>query len=86
VDAYTNNRIKQIQKEKNKLTMGCNCGKKKPVVTTPAPIPVSTEVKREDYPDTPEGQQAYELKKWNGGEDIDYFNNIDDYHFKTPNT
>jgi hypothetical protein len=67
--------------------MGCNC-KKQPVVITPTPIPapVSTEIKRTDYPDTPEGQQAYELKKWNGGEDIDYFNNIDDYHFKKPNT
>ena len=62
----------------------CNC-KKKPVVITPTPIPEPlSEIRREDYPDTPEGQQAYELKKWNGGED--YFNNIDDYHFKTPNT
>ena len=65
--------------------MGCNCGKKKPVVTpTSISAPVLDEIKRTDYPDTPEGQQAYELKKWNGGED--YFNNIDDYHFKTPNT
>jgi hypothetical protein len=52
-----------------------------------APLPISTDIRREDYPDTPEGQQAYELKKWNGGkDDTDYFNNIDDYHFKTPNT
>ena len=48
--------------------------------------PVSDEIKRSDYPDTPEGQQAYELAMWNGGvvkqeieEDIDYFNNIDTY-------
>jgi hypothetical protein len=44
--------------------------------------PLSNEIKRTDYPDTPEGQQAYELAIWNGGqvkEEIDYFNNIDDY-------
>jgi hypothetical protein len=49
--------------------MGCNC-KKQPVVTTPTPIsePVLDEIRREDFPDTPEGQLAYELKKWNGGD------------------
>jgi len=71
--------------------MGCNCGKKQPVVTAPLPIsePVLDELKRTNYPDTPDGQHAYELAKWNREQrkdDTDYFNNIDDYHFKTPNT
>jgi hypothetical protein len=64
----------------------CNC-KKQPVVTTPTiSEPVLDELNRTDYPDTIDGQLAYDLKIYNDiqqnkikQDDIDYFNNIDDY-------
>jgi hypothetical protein len=61
--------------------MGCNC-KKQPVVTTPTiSEPVLDELDRRFYPDTPEGQLAYELKLHNKKqqEEFDHFNNLDDY-------
>lgn len=66
--------------------MGCNCKK----TTIRASERVLTDAKRKNYPDTPEGELAYELDKFGGKlteeikDDTDYFNNIDDYHFKTP--
>jgi len=67
--------------------MGCNC--KKNVVKSEQ---VLTDAKRRDYPDTPQGELAYELDKFGKQlteeikDDTDYFNNVDDYHFKTPNS
>jgi len=59
--------------------MGCNC-KKKPE-PTPISEPVLDEIRRTDYPDTPDGQLAYELELYNQRkhDEIDHFNNIDDY-------
>jgi hypothetical protein len=57
----------------------CNCKKKK----EPIPTPVSDELSRSSFPDTPEGQHAFEMSKWGKEqgkekeEEFDYFNNID---------
>lgn len=64
----------------------CNC-KKQPVVTTPTiSEPVLDELNRESYPDTIDGQLAYELKVYNDiqqnkikQDEFDHFNNLDDY-------
>jgi hypothetical protein len=55
------------------------CGCKQPVIRNPKP----KEVVRSSFPDTPEGQHAFEMDKWGKEqgkekeEEIDYFNNID---------
>ena len=50
------------------------CGCRKPVIRNPKP----NEVVRISFPDTPEGQHAYEMDKWGKEQgEIDWFNNID---------
>jgi len=59
----------------------CNCGKKKK--QEPMTTPVSDELVRSNFPDTPEGHHAFEMAKWGKEqgkekeEEFDYFNNID---------
>ena len=59
------------------------CGCRKPIIRNPKPIP--NEVVRSTFPDTPEEQHAFEMDKWGKEqgkekeEEIDYFNNIDEY-------
>jgi hypothetical protein len=48
--------------------MGCNCKKKPeptPTVDCDFGINVIIVIERSNYPDTPEGQLAYELALWN---------------------
>jgi hypothetical protein len=53
--------------------MGCNCGKKKPVVINPQPEPQLIEIPKvemvtEPKPQTPDELLAQELNNWNGGQ------------------
>ena len=57
--------------------MGCGCKKTNVVAPEPTPEPTPTEIKRTDYPDTPEGQHAFELDKHL--DEPDWYNNLDEY-------